>query len=421
MGKSKYIFLSLFLLLIACNLSQKEDKAVASWDDKLTTEQNIAKNAIPLQTDKEFPFLDPIAKTRSVIILGEEEHDDLTTTKVKIEMINYLRQKGFNHLALEVTPFLTTYVFSQPVYREATKDWKFEDFGFPRWLRQPTFKRLIREINNREIKLWGIDMHLDPHDIIAARCILEKYTEKEYTPLSINWDELNDLYYRRLFFYGEHPSPEEQYKLMRMIDSISNYTYYLISKRGEITDLQAILQWIRNINTNFSYTKYIQSEDSDKIPLIFRNRDLQMAENVLWLTKHFPNEKFTLWCANFHGAKDVSQTTYPTDSLHYFIFQSMGESISNTLGDKCYSLAFTSLNNGKEAGRLESEISKATDNSPFAFIDFESLRFQDGYRDKEFESSPILKKIGKWLYIFDGIYYIRDQKLFQEAAIDQPK
>ena len=79
-----------------------------------------------------------------------------------------------------------------------------------------------------------------------------------------------------------------------------------------------------------------------------------------------------------------------------------------------YSLAFTTLNyidhEDVPAGLLEKAIAKETNNAPYAFIDFEPLRFADGFRDKEFEAAMIKKKSGKWLYIFDGIYYIRDQE-----------
>ncbi|MDR0743605.1 MAG: hypothetical protein LBF05_04520 [Tannerella sp.] len=88
----------------------------------------------------------------------------------------------------------------------------------------------------------------------------------------------------------------------------------------------------------------------------------------------------------------------------------MGESVYAECGDKMYSLAFTSLEYGERRGTLEREIANITENAPFAFIDFEPLRFAYGYCDQEFESNVIIKKREKWLHIFDGIYYIRDQE-----------
>ena len=87
--------------LITFSCCSTQVNTSSEWDAKLTTEQNIAKRSIPFDNDKEFSFLDKIAQTRQVIILGEEGHCDLTTTEVKINMIRKLKTKGFNSLALE--------------------------------------------------------------------------------------------------------------------------------------------------------------------------------------------------------------------------------------------------------------------------------------------------------------------------------
>jgi erythromycin esterase len=236
----------------------------------------------------------------------------------------------------------------------------------------------------------------------------------------MDWDKLRDLYFRKFVAVPCHGCPEpdyklsvdEQYELMRMIDAISNYTQYIMFSKGTTMNLKVIMQWIRNLNTAFSFVEYVRFTDSADSGVRFtvRNRDYQMAENMTWIMKNFSEERFIVWTANFHGAKDISQTRYPADSLTYFNLQCMGESVYAEYGDKMYSLAFTSLEDEEKRGNLEREIANITENAPFAFIDFEPLRFVDGYRDQEFESSVIMKKQGKWLYIFDGIYYIRDQK-----------
>lgn len=236
----------------------------------------------------------------------------------------------------------------------------------------------------------------------------------------IDWYQLEILLSRFVSFRGNSNkykplSTEELFEMMRIIDQISNQTQYLIFRKGKIIDLQAILQWIRNMNTYFSYNKFYTDGITETQSLIFRNRDLQMTENIIWITENFPKEKFSVWCANFHGAKDISQTQYPADSLLYFVFQSMGEGVADKLENKVYSLAITSLNDDsgkkeKEKGILEQNIALSTNNAPFAYIDFEPLRFAKGFLDKEFNCNVIMKKNGKWLYIYDGLYYVRDQQ-----------
>lgn len=402
-------------LIVPCCLSQNN---LVSYQSELTIEQNIAKNAIAFQSNNEFYFFDDIAERSSVISLGERGHDDISSYEVKSKMINYLKTKQFKSVALEAAPFLSTYVFSNPEYCDLTKDWKIEHFW---WLmfregKEEALKLFTEAVYRQEIKIYGMDSHLGDYDVISAKAILDKYLKM--FPVDINWSKLQDFYTRYFVFY-EYPNiqplrTEEQYELMRMIDTISNYVHYIISEKERTTDLAAVLQWIRNINTGFSYVKYNNPQSADMQKFIFRNRDIQMAENMIWLTKNYPKEKFIIWQANFHGAKDISQTTYPTDSLLYFIFQSMGETLYNELGDKFYSLAIASLSPEIEnRGVLESEIDIVTNNTPFAFVDFKPLRYADGYRDKELDSEVIMKKKGKWLYIFDGLYYIKDQKYSQ--------
>jgi len=221
---------------------------------------------------------------------------------------------------------------------------------------------------------------------------------------------------------GDHAlllSENEQFEMMRIFDAISIYTQYLLSEKGESKDLKALMQWIRNANTYYSWGKFYGGGHTNEDKLIWRNRDSQMAENILWTVENYPEEKFTVWCGNLHGAKDISLTYYPADSSRYFIYQTMGESVYSKLGNKMYSIAVTSLNNdyGKEAkdtGVLELEIAKFTNDAPFAFVNCEPLRFAEGYFNRYFDCNAIMKKSGKWLYIFDGIYYIRDQKINKE-------
>ncbi len=320
----KFLFLVLLSTLVSCSSVQKE-KATSSWNDNLSTEQNIAKNALPFQTDNKFPFLDEIAKTKTVIVLGEQDHYDLTTSEVKTNMIKYLQTKGHKYVGLEALSFMAGYLFSNPDYIETTKNWRIEYMWSPVWVKQQSCQSIISAINNRSIKVWGIDTFVSKYDIPAVKAILDKYSSKTLQ-IDINWEQLEDLY-KRKFYNSLSSTVSEQYQLMRMIDSIANYTQYLIKMDKEKqVDLLAIIQWVRNVNTQFSGTEIKPSMD-----LIFslanRNRDNQMAENVNWLTEHFPNEKFSIWCANFHAAKDISQTTYPTDSLLYFNMQTMAEGI----------------------------------------------------------------------------------------------
>jgi hypothetical protein len=217
------------------------------------------------------------------------------------------------------------------------------------------YQPFLEKIQKREIRIWGMDCFSGYYyDIDGVKAILEEHSRPE--SLSINWTKLRDFYFRKFVLvpcrgcpeYKDKLSVDEQYELMRMIDSISNYTQYLMFSKGTTVELEVIMQWVRNLNTAFSYVEYAGFINGAGANLTNRNRDTQMAENIDWIVKKFPEERFIVWCANFHGAKDISQTQYLADSLLYFNFQAMGETVHATSGDKMYSLAFTSLRHGRE-------------------------------------------------------------------------
>lgn len=411
-------FYYFFIILLLSSCSNTQEKSI-SYLDTLSIERNIARHAKVFESKIDMSFFDKIPNSRSVILLGEASHFDLSTSEVKIEMIEYLQMKGFNSIVLESAPLLTSYIFGNPRYKNLTKDWLLEKFYDSYYGRQSSCTPLYKMINKREIKVWGCDTDLGLYDIVCIQEIFKQYNSKMTE--SIDWTNLNSLFLRKFIYYSasnnQPVSIEEDVRLMDTINEITNEVQFLINEFGRQEEFIVLLQWVRNVNTLFSYVKNSNwSEATELNSLTFRNRDSQMAENIIWMTEHFPKEKFIIWCANFHGAKDISQTAYPTDPLLYFVFQSMGEGIYNKLNDKFYSLAFTSLNHiypdnsvTQSTSALELAISEESDNAPFVFIDFEPLRFHDSFFNKSFEAACIGKKTGKWLHVFDGVFYIKDQ------------
>nr|WP_320038148.1 hypothetical protein [uncultured Bacteroides sp.] len=417
----KVYFITIVFLL---SLTSVYALSPVKWNSNLSTEQNIAANSIALKNATDLFFLNKIAREKSIIILGEPGHYELKTSEAKISIINYLKSKEFNSVAMETVSFISGYVFSSPEYKEKTKDWDFENMWSTVWTDQKTCKPIVEQINKREIKLLGIDSQLGYYDIDAVKIILEKY--KDEFPIDIDWKKLQDYYISCLVFYmvPQEYKPlnkTEEYELMSLVNKIQNYTGCIISRNGNNINLKALLQWVQNVKNAYPYNKYNKVLDPPKnasemtfATYIERSRDDMMAKNVIWYSINKPKEKFTVWCANYHASRDLSQVTIPYDSLLYFSTQTMGEFLSqNPINKKMYSLALISKNvyKGEVNGKLESEIAQFTNNAPFAFIDFASLRFAEGYWDKTFNVSIKLNRDGKYLYSYDGLYYIRDQEL----------
>ena len=82
------VFGLFFLAFDSCIISPQGKEINISWQDSLSIEDNIAKNAVILQGSNDLYFLDKIAKDRSVIMLGEAGHGDSISTNVKIQMLS---------------------------------------------------------------------------------------------------------------------------------------------------------------------------------------------------------------------------------------------------------------------------------------------------------------------------------------------
>ncbi|MDR3141666.1 MAG: hypothetical protein LBU37_08085, partial [Tannerellaceae bacterium] len=243
------VILILYFLVMGCTSSIDKKNDVV-YQSSLSLEENIATQAVVFQNDSTYPFLDQLSKTRSVILVGECGHVDSVTFVVKNKMQQYLLDKGFHSIAYEAVPFLSSYVFSNPKYNTFTDRWRVE---FPSDLVIQFFNDRRAENINR---IWGIDVYAGSFDIECAKAILSEYFE-EYM-FVMDWEKLND-YYKRNCVLGHDIPVSEQTEMMRMIDRISNYTHYVIHKKTAMNDLKVVLQWIRNVNANYSVGKYFSN------------------------------------------------------------------------------------------------------------------------------------------------------------------
>ncbi|MDR1098765.1 MAG: erythromycin esterase family protein [Tannerella sp.] len=413
--KKELTVVALFFLLpfLPASCGNREVAEIPEYIDSLTLEQNIARNAITFRTNDSFPFLDEVARTKSIIIIGEQNHYGPVTRKTRAKMFLYLKKKGVTALAVEGGTFLACYLISNPDYKEITEKWDMRAFlyGLPEEDEEIKFIEMIKK---QEIKLFGMDIWITRYDIEAARAILEKYSD--FKP-DINWKQIINIVGYGLRPYTYELKNEREY--MDVILKIYNFTELLISKKGANRDLLAVKQWIENVKSHFYYTK-VKGPYKDSTDAKMRARDTQMAENVIWLHDHFPAKQLVVFCENGHGMKSTfQQNTGSFDPLWYDHFQFAGDCLYNKFGNKVYSLAFTALNlqvlGG--AGMLEKEIAAMNSDPPFAFIDFRETRFDLKYRDREFDSSVNLmagRAPGRWLNVYDGIYYIKEEKFDYE-------
>ena len=103
----------LFSLLCATTWGQQQGDRGILWADTLSTAANIARNAVAMQDDEQWDFIEEIVKEKSIIVLGEQMHFDITSTTARIGLLRKLHECGFTTLVFEMAPMLSGYAFGR--------------------------------------------------------------------------------------------------------------------------------------------------------------------------------------------------------------------------------------------------------------------------------------------------------------------
>lgn len=385
---------------------------------QITIESKIANQIIKLNDNNSFQELDKVFKDKRIVILGEGSHFDGSSFETRVNLVNYLINKlNFDVLGLETFGFIESNVLIERSEEVIERKFNIIYTWSSLWAGTKECSPLVQSINENKIKVFGID---NSPGWFTINCMKTLFCDinKNYSDL-INWDKLKEIH-GNLFIPFLLPnshivSQSDELYFINSLTKMSNVCNQLKHSIGDKYPINLIEQGIKNLKSQFNeekVTKSTKNIENDYEALIWKNniRDAQMADNIIWYLDHNPDKKIIIWCANFHGARDISQSEYPKSPTAYARQKLMGEHLSEKYGDQLYSLAFTSSDGLYSAmdDTLEREI--ANKGIEYGFIDFSPLRFQNDYFDKPFKSRIIGHKSGKWMSIFDGIYFIKNQK-----------
>lgn len=388
-----------------------------AWDDRSGAAENVARNVIAMEDDNDWDFIEEIVKDKSVVILGEQMHFDLTSNTARVGLLRKLHDCGFRTLVFEMAPMLSGYAFGRlPSGDGITLE---ELLGYGPWIMdRESIAPILEMLESGYFRFFGMDCDIVFSDFLVAKKILDAYPPTD--DMTVPWFRLHRLW-GALQAHSHDPesiTDEEQLEYVSILNQLRNRVDYLRDRYGETVELSAVKQWLRNMDRHFfDFSSRLKYRVFGGLlgAMRVQIRDKAMAENVLWYRKHFPDEKLIVWCANLHAAKDESQIEYTqqelADNCAGYYTNVLGENLAHELGGEIYSIAITSLNrsDGRQPGELERQIARLTHDAPYAFIDFEPLRWLDGYRTAVFDFPEIgCRKEGRWLNVFDGVYYIRD-------------
>ncbi|HEX6158607.1 MAG TPA: erythromycin esterase family protein [Thermoanaerobaculia bacterium] len=351
------VIVSLWLLVTALSSRAQEKDPRVAW---------LAANAVPIRSldvgDDDFSDLEPLRATLKgvrVVMLGEQTHGDGTTFLAKNRLIRFLHEElGFDVLA-----------FESGLY-DCAKAWEFLAAGeapekaFPRGVFaiwsvsrevQPLVEYLGRRAkSDRPLELAGVDSQLTGSastellvtDLAAFLSRIDPKLAK-----GKEWDRVAGVIghlTKSSWELGTEPvpSPREQAAFARTIERWRT----TIAARDRTPASQAWSgafwrQLLTNLRLFAEQTWRTDYRDHAGNVPVFAMRDRQMGENLLWLAnERYPGRRIIVWGATFHNARNLG-TIAPGDAKRTRLYAGtapMGEVAAKALGERLYSLGFTS-------------------------------------------------------------------------------
>ncbi len=272
-------------------------------------------------------FLEEELKGKQVVMLGEQTHMYGNIFEMKARVVEYLHQElGYATFAMESSMY-DIWKMNQ----EGFDPVKFNNAIFGVWSNTEEFQRLVRYIDNNDLKVIGFDSQ-----VMNTSTFIDDffdYCEDQNISIKLDEDEMGIVMEGILENYSY-----EDYDIK--FGDFEKQLNRIISKISKLEPSDKNFHW-----KHFSKNLLTQARDANTVLDIdsttaFINkgqnlRDKQMADNFLAYLDRTPNEKIMIWADNIHVMSNNSSIDMPVAEE----FVSMGNHIKRELAEKVYSLA----------------------------------------------------------------------------------
>ncbi len=392
--------------------------------DNKTSNNNVyeIESVNPLDSNyNDFLFLDNVLKDVDIVFIGEQTHGEGTVTKAKTRLIKYLNSNlGFNTLVFEAS-FYDTYMAGAFIKSMQNKDIILKSAIPPMWYNTKEFEEirniLKEEVTSDSLKLYGIDCQTRS----LARNTLFNYLGKKLIKNGNQIDSSSLILLNK--YIWSTPNKNGSY-FDNNADSVNVFKYLdnLIeeSKNIKSKPVGFWTQSLINLRTNLLINIIKFNDDG---PIYYRNniRDKIMAENILWIIgNRNKGDKIIVWSASMHNARNIRLIEEVSDTSFYNNYIPMGQIVYNNIGNKMYSIAFTSSTGLYQVPYMMNEpvaITSKQVNSIESYFQNNSIEYgfvnlrgteTNGFFWENIYSNPHGHKNVKavWPKIHDGIFYI---------------
>ena len=359
------------ILIFLISLTKLSFAQIESNTYQLNTLENLL-------TDDVKKIISYNIENKSVVFLGESAHHMGSDFLAKTEFVKYLfNEKGYKDIVFE-SDFFGLY-FDHKKYNI-----------FPHWTRSEQCQDLFRFLEVHDVTLWGLDNYTNSyytyHNFAQK---LNDYLKGKNINVDDRFIKLTD---KSIKTAGDELNKDEVKFLLGTID--------VLLSNEKINPLWH--QFLESFQSAVEiYT--IHSIRKEGIPI----RDKQMAKNLDFLVKKFPEKKFLVWVANAHMSKVESE---------FMEGQTMGYDFVKLNPDISYHLAFTYIHMPwiKKRKIEKAQMNKYNllhylpDTTGNYFIDSKALiKAYPKFSNKDYESFfGLNSNEANWFEQFDALIFI---------------
>jgi erythromycin esterase-like protein len=389
-------------------------------------------------TDVDFSDLEllkDILTDKRIVLLGEQSHGDGASFEAKVRLVKFLHQEmGFDMISFE-SDLLDAHRAWQEIKTKDYKESPLRESIYYIWSETKELDSFIKYVHEqaateKPLMVTGFDCQ---GSVLLEEGLLNEIGKEIGNSLILTADETASI--EQVQQAGAEFLAENEADSALFFAAINKVRASLKkSIAADSTELKSILRqslegWVEMIRWQIDHLH-------ERDVKVQNPRDRQMAFNLIYLSKLYPDKKIIAWGASYHFANQIEllentplvelfskrmdsiqhthETTNVVESLEGSL--PMGRILKKQFGETLYSLAFSSYEGkfgmvGHEPMSLEKipppegsiEVELVKNNLPMAIVNFNKTKNQ------KFYSSALgnLPLFAPWQHIFDGLFFIK--------------